>query len=100
MAVPKRKKTSSSVRQRRMHIYIKPAALTTCPKCGKPVRPHTICQHCGHYKGRELIDVLSKLTKKEKKIKEREMKQVEKEQKTVAGEGGGNPLTMENLSKK
>lgn len=94
MAVPKKRKTSSSVRQRRMHIFIKPAALTTCLKCAKPVRPHTVCQHCGYYKGREFIDVLSQLTKKEKKIKKKEMKEVEKESKKEA------PLSMEELSKR
>lgn len=64
--------------QRRMHIFIRPAALTVCSKCGKSVRPHTICKNCGYYKGKEIINVLGKLTKKEKKMREREMKEVEK----------------------
>ena len=94
MAVPRHKHTRSSVGQRRMHIYIKPATLTTCQKCKKPVRPHTVCQHCGYYKGQEVINILGKLTKKEKKTKEKEMQEVEKEQK------GEKPLPIDKLAKK
>lgn len=94
MAVPRHRHTKSKVHKRRMHIFIKPAFLTSCKKCGKPVRPHTICPNCGYYKGKEFINVLGKLTKKEKKLKEKEMKGVEKEQKKES------PLTMEELSKK
>jgi large subunit ribosomal protein L32 len=57
-----------------MHKYIKRVHLNVCPKCKKPVLPHTVCQNCGTYKGREVIDVLSKLSKKEKKQREKEMK--------------------------
>jgi len=81
MAVPRHKHTRSSVGQRRMHIFITPAALTTCSKCAKQVRPHTICANCGYYKGKEVINVLGKLTKKEKKNREREMKAAEKQNK-------------------
>ncbi len=81
MAVPRHKHTRSSVGQRRMHIFITPASLTTCKKCGKPIRPHTVCQHCGYYKGSEFINVIGKLTKKEKKMKEKEIKATEKENK-------------------
>ncbi len=94
MAVPRHKHTRSSVGQRRMHIFIKPASLTTCQKCNAPVRPHTICKHCGYYKGKEFINVLGKLNKKERKIKEKEMQKVEKDQKAEQS------MTMEGLSKK
>ncbi len=93
MAVPRHKHTRSSVGQRRMHIFIKPVALTTCQKCNAPVRPHTICKHCGYYKGQEFINVLGKLTKKERKRKEKEMKETEKEK-------GIAPMSMEELSKR
>lgn len=94
MAVPRHKHTRSSVGQRRMHIFITPAVLTTCLKCGKPVRPHTVCKQCGYYKGKEFINVMGKLTKKEKKLKEKEIQKTEKEQKKES------PLTMQDLSKK
>ncbi|OGZ64575.1 MAG: 50S ribosomal protein L32 [Candidatus Staskawiczbacteria bacterium RIFCSPLOWO2_01_FULL_40_39] len=94
MAVPRHKHTRSSVGQRRMHIFIKPASLTVCKKCNRAVRPHTVCRNCGYYKGQEFINVLGKLTKKEKKLREKEMQKAEKEQKKTA------PATMEELSKK
>ncbi len=77
-----------------MHIFLETPKLTTCPKCGKPVLPHTACANCGYYKGEEVIDVLKKLTKKERKKKEKEMAGKEKEEKKA------KPLSMEELSKK
>jgi large subunit ribosomal protein L32 len=94
MAVPKHRKTKGSRNQRRMHIFIKPANLTLCQKCKKPVLPHTACKNCGYYKGVEVINVMAELTKKEKKQREKEIKQAEKEHKQE------KPLTIENLSQK
>jgi len=56
-----------------MHLFIKEPALAVCPKCSKPILPHHACKACGYYKGEEVIDVLKKLTKKERKQKEKEM---------------------------
>jgi len=94
MAVPKRRKTSSRRDQRRMHLFLKSPVLIYCPKCKKPAKPHTVCLNCGYYKEKEIIDVLGKLTKKERKKREKEMKGAEKEGKAE------KPLTMEELSKK
>lgn len=81
-----------------MHQVLKRPALALCEKCGKPSLPHAVCQNCGYYKGREVIDVMKKLTKKERKAKEREMAIKEKEAgKGPAKEGG---LSWEELSKK
>jgi len=81
-----------------MHLYLEEPVLSVCPKCKKPVRPHTVCQNCGYYKGAEVIDVMKKLTKKERKQREKEMKaqqEVEgKENKT------GGEMSWEDLSKK
>ena len=94
MAVPKQRKTKSKRDQRRMHIFLNKPALTSCPKCGKPVLPHIVCQNCGYYKGVEVIDVLKKLTKKERKKKEKEIASKGEEKKKK------KPITMEGLSKK
>lgn len=98
MAVPKKKHTKSRRDKRRSQIFLKKPILTKCPKCGKPVLPHTVCWNCGYYKGSEVIDVLKKLTKKERKIKEREIKAKEAEEKKEAKKE--KPLTWEGLSKK
>lgn len=94
MAVPKKRHTKSRRNKRRMHIFLKAPNLIKCPKCGKPVLPHTVCSNCGYYKGMEVIDVLKKLTKKERKKKEKEMREREKEEKKK------KPLSLEELSKK
>ena len=80
-----------------MHIFLEKPTLVFCPKCGKPVLPHTVCPNCGYYKGVEVIDVLKKLAKKERKQREKEMKAKEAEAKRGTKE---EPLTMEGLSKK
>ena len=36
--------------------------------------PHVTCPNCGYYKGSQVKDVLAKLTKKERKLKEKELK--------------------------
>ena len=56
--------------------------------------PHTICQNCGTYRGKELIDVFKKLNKKERKQKEKELKGKEETQLE------GKPLSAEELSQK
>lgn len=93
MGVPRMHHTKSRRNKSRMHLYLEPAALTSCPKCGKEVRPHTVCYNCGYYKGVEVIDILKKLTKKERKQREKEMKEKEREEKE-------KPLRMERLSKR
>ena len=91
MAVPKQHRSKSRQGQRRMHIHLKQPGLIVCQKCGKPVLSHTLCKNCGFYRGREVVDVLKDLTKKERKKKEKEISEKEQTQK---------PLTMEGLSKK
>lgn len=76
-----------------MHLFAKSPILVKCKKCGKLALPHTVCQNCGCYKGVEIINVLEKLTKKEKKMRQKEITAQEKEEKT-------KPLTMEELSRK
>lgn len=93
MAVPKQHRSKSRQGQRRQHIYLKDKQKTLCSKCAKPVLPHILCENCGHYKGREMVDVFAKLNKKERKAKAKEIA-VEKQ------EGGKKELSMEELSKK
>ena len=94
MAVPRHKHTRSKVGQSRMHKNIKFLKLNVCPKCKKPVLSHTVCLNCGFYKGKEAINVLAKLTKKEQKSKQKEIKTAEKETKQEKS------MTMEGLSQK
>ncbi len=52
MAVPKRKTSRSNTRSRRANWKAAPVALTTCPQCGNPTKPHVACPSCGTYQGR------------------------------------------------
>ncbi len=94
MAVPKQKHTKSRRNKRRSHHALKKQVFFKCPKCGEIVLPHQLCKNCGTYNGREVVDVLAKLTKKERKKKEKEIAGKEKEQ------GEQKPLSAEDLSKK
>jgi len=98
MAVPRHSHTRSKVGKSRMHKYIRPVGLNVCPKCKKPILSHTACLNCGFYKGSEVIDVLKALTKKEKKIKEKEIKDAEKGSNENRGPMGAS--TMQDLSRK
>lgn len=63
----------------RSHHALKPFRPGACSHCGKPAFSHIICQNCGYYAGRQVIDVLAKLDKKERKKKERELHAHEEE---------------------
>ncbi len=89
MAVPKKRHTKSRRNKRRGNIFLNKPTLTKCSKCGKDSVPHTVCLNCGYYKGREVIDVFEKMTKKEKKTKEKEISEVKEK-----------PMDMQELSKK
>jgi large subunit ribosomal protein L32 len=69
MAVPKKRTPSSKKNMRRSHHALRPMQFGLCPRCKKPVPGHTACPNCGTYKGREVIDVLEALNKKERKNK-------------------------------
>ncbi|MEE8516440.1 MAG: 50S ribosomal protein L32 [Alphaproteobacteria bacterium] len=57
MAVPKRKVSTSRRNMRRAHHALKPASYVECPNCGELKRPHHICESCGHYKEREVVEM-------------------------------------------
>ncbi len=97
MAVPKKRTTKSKRDKRRLHIFLKKPSLAKCPKCGEFILQHTVCSFCGSYKKREVIDVLSKMTKKEKKKREKEIRVKEKEGEEVKMK---RPLSWQGLSKK
>ena len=73
MLAPKQRHTKSRRNKRRSQIKIKGLNLIPCPNCKTLIPPHQVCPNCGFYKGVEVIDVLKKLTKKERKIREKEL---------------------------
>lgn len=93
MAVPKQRQTKSRRNRRRSHHALKPPVLTKCQKCGTKILPHIVCCNCGFYKGEQVIDVMKKLDKKQRKQKEKEISAKKEDKKDKA-------LTAEGLSQK
>lgn len=71
MPVPKKRKTRSAKGQRRSHQALSKVLLFPCPKCAEPIIPHTVCQKCGQYREKQIIDVEAREEKKRKKEKKR-----------------------------
>lgn len=57
MAVPKRKHSNSRTGKRRSHDRKKPRQLTVCTKCNTVLPTHVVCPTCGHYMGRQVVEV-------------------------------------------
>lgn len=59
---PKRKHSKGRRDRRRAHDALLGHNLVACSNCGSMRLPHTVCPNCGHYQGREVVEI-----KKEKK---------------------------------
>lgn len=55
---------------RRSHFALVAARVSRCADCGAERQSHRVCAVCGKYKGRVVIDVVAKVTKREKKEKD------------------------------
>ena len=56
MANPKRRHSKARRDKRRAHDALKRTGTSVCSNCGARKLPHRICQDCGTYKGREIIE--------------------------------------------
>jgi large subunit ribosomal protein L32 len=57
MATPKGRKTKSKSRMRAAHWQAKPPTYSECPQCHQPKLPHRVCGNCGHYAGRQAVEM-------------------------------------------
>lgn len=57
MAVPKRRISKTRQRKRRTHKKASAPMVVQCDRCLQPKLPHRVCPHCGHYAGRQVIEV-------------------------------------------
>ena len=55
--LPKKKHSSGRRDRRRAHHALKARNLVQCSNCGELRLPHHVCENCGHYQGREIIEV-------------------------------------------
>ena len=79
----------------RSHHALKARNFGVCSHCAQAGIPHRVCKNCGYYAGRQVIDVLAVLDKKQRKIKEKELHAHE----AKAAEKG-DTLNAEELSHK
>jgi len=91
--VVRMKHTKGKRNRVRSHHALKARRFGVCAHCGQPVLPHQVCPNCGYYGGRQVIDVLARLDKQERKKKEKELHQHEEEQAEK-----GKTLSAEELS--
>ncbi len=57
MAVPQVRTSKRKRNMRRSHHALKAPTLVTCSNCGAYTRPHRVCPQCGHFKGKEVLQV-------------------------------------------
>lgn len=55
MAVPRNRHSNARKNKRRSHMAKKPKLTVACDNCKAERLPHTLCQSCGHYAGREVV---------------------------------------------
>ena len=63
MAVPRARKTKGATHRRRSHLHLTALNLAKCKNCGSPAMPHAICENCGYYRGRQVVNVVSDTAK-------------------------------------
>jgi len=56
MPVPKKRTSKSKNRTRRAHHALKAAGLSFCANCNSAKFPHSVCEACGHYRGKQVIE--------------------------------------------
>lgn len=57
MAVPKKKQSKARSAKRAASWKSQVPAYAECPQCHQPKRPHRVCGNCGHYAGRQAVEV-------------------------------------------
>jgi len=71
MPNPKRRHSKQRGRLRRTHDSLAEMSLNACPQCSKAKQSHKVCVHCGYYKGRPVVTVLSLKEKKQERENKR-----------------------------
>jgi len=57
MPVPKRRVPQSRKGKRRSHHALTPVQTVVCRQCGHAMLPHAVCSNCGHYRGRQVVEI-------------------------------------------
>ena len=60
MANPKRRHSKQRKALRRTFYKAKSPNMSVCPNCKNMKMPHRVCQHCGYYKGKQIVEIKQK----------------------------------------
>jgi len=63
--------TRAHTANRRSHHALKGRGFAKCENCGVSKLPHKVCMSCGTYRGRQVINKVKEVEKKQKKTKEK-----------------------------
>ena len=55
MPNPKKRHSRCKRMNRRSHDALSAPAVSVCPQCSEPKRPHHVCPSCGSYNGKAVI---------------------------------------------
>jgi large subunit ribosomal protein L32 len=69
MGLPSKKRTPRSKRERNAHSALKPIATSKCEKCEAPTLAHRACTSCGEYRGKKVVNVEKRATRRLKRVK-------------------------------
>jgi large subunit ribosomal protein L32 len=61
MPNPKRRHSKARRDKRRAHDALSQPATSLCSNCGEAKLPHRACGHCGHYRGRLVVQAKDSL---------------------------------------
>jgi len=59
MACPQKKTSKSRKNKRRAHHALAELSLARCKRCGAATLPHAVCNNCGYYRGKPVVDLES-----------------------------------------
>ena len=62
--------TKSHTANRRSHHLLKVTDLAKCANCQAMKRRHTVCASCGFYRGNKVLDLVKKIEKRSRRLKE------------------------------
>ncbi len=69
MALPTKKNTKQSQRDRRSHHALSKKTSSSCSSCKQPTLPHQACAACGNYRGKQIVDVKKRQARSMRKAK-------------------------------
>ncbi len=61
--------TKSHTKNRRSHHALKSTNFAKCTNCSALKMRHTVCNSCGFYRGKKVVDMVKKTEKKQAKAK-------------------------------